>query len=69
MPAHAKEWEGLHKCMVVLFSGPDGIGDHRTTVVEQRYVGHGCMSPESSSDTEYLYRSAPVRSRNPASVL
>ena len=42
-------------------SGPDGIGDHRTRHVEQSYVGHGSMSPESSSDTQYLYRSAPVR--------
>ena len=42
-------------------SGPDGVGDHRTTVIEQQYVGHGSASPESSSDTQYLYRAAPVR--------
>lgn len=30
-------------------------------MADPSYVGHGFMSPESSSDTQYLYRSAPVR--------
>lgn len=48
-------------------AGPDGIGNHRTSVTEQRYVGHGSKSPESSSDTQYLCRSAPVS--NPPSLI
>lgn len=53
----------------ITFTGPDGVGDHRTTVVEQRYVGYGSMSPEASSDTQYLYRSAPVSRQPVYSVL
>ncbi|CAI8033033.1 Uncharacterized protein C4orf45 homolog [Geodia barretti] len=53
--------EGLTKPKgAVLFTGPDGVGNHRTTVADPRYVGHGFTSPESSSDTQYLYRSAPT---------
>ena len=42
-------------------AGPDGIGDFRVRVEEQQFIGHGSMSPEASSDTQYLYRAAQVR--------
>ena len=29
-------------------------------MADPRYVGHGSTSPESSSDTQYLYRAPPV---------
>eukprot|EP00118_Oscarella_pearsei_P026128 m.309452 g.309452 ORF g.309452 m.309452 type:complete len:147 (+) comp46538_c0_seq1:78-518(+) len=43
----------------VLFTGPDGIGDFHAKVEEQRYVGIGTMSPEGTSDVNYLCRPAP----------
>ena len=42
------------------YTGPDGTGDFKVNIEEQFSVGHGSMSPEASSDTEYLYRAAPV---------
>ena len=41
-------------------TGPDGNGDFKVHVEEQRFIGHGNMSPEASGDTNYLYRAAPV---------
>ena len=41
-------------------TGPDGNGDFKVRVEEQRFIGHGSMSPEASGDTNYLYRAAPV---------
>ena len=41
-------------------TGPDGVGDYNVHVEEQFFVGYGSMSPEASSDTQYLYRAAPV---------
>ena len=46
-----------------MHTGPDGIGDFKVRVKEPSYIGHGCMSPEASSDTKYLYRAAEVRTR------
>lgn len=41
----------------VLFTGPDGIRDHDTAVLDPNtYVGIGTMSPEGSSDLNYLWR-------------
>ncbi|XP_022802728.1 uncharacterized protein C4orf45 homolog isoform X2 [Stylophora pistillata] len=41
----------------VLFTGPDGIRDHDTTVLDPNtYVGIGTMSPEGTSDLNYLWR-------------
>lgn len=37
--------------------GPDGIRDHRVAVDEEhRYVGEGSMSPEGTSELDYLWR-------------
>ncbi|KAL4239403.1 hypothetical protein ACF0H5_000219 [Mactra antiquata] len=48
-------WKGR-----VLYTGPDGICDHRVTVEpEHRYVGIGTMSEEGTSETDYLWRAAP----------
>ena len=39
------------------FSGPDAIRDHQVAVDdEHRYVGEGTMSPEGTSEVEYLWR-------------
>ncbi|XP_068707284.1 protein SPMIP2-like isoform X1 [Montipora foliosa] len=41
----------------VLFTGPDGIRDHQATVLNPNtYVGIGTMSPEGTSDLNYLWR-------------
>ncbi|XP_073239186.1 uncharacterized protein [Porites lutea] len=41
----------------VLFTGPDGIRDHQATVLDPNtYVGIGTMSPEGTSDLNYLWR-------------
>lgn len=42
--------------------GPDGIRDHDTAVLDPNtYVGIGTMSPEGSSDLNYLWRPSKVR--------
>lgn len=41
----------------VLFTGPDGIRDHQASVLDPNtYVGIGTMSPEGTSDLNYLWR-------------
>lgn len=42
----------------VLFTGPDGLRDHRVKVEEQCFVGNTTKSPEASGDLRYLYRAA-----------
>lgn len=44
----------------VLFTGPDGIGDHRVQVEEQRYIGHTTASPEATADLHYIVRAPKV---------
>ena len=41
-------------------SGPDGVGDYSVHIEEQRYIGHGTMSPEGTADVQYLCRAAKV---------
>ena len=41
--------------------GPDGITDHQVTVIDRKYVGIGTMSPEGTSDLNYLWRATKVR--------
>lgn len=45
----------------VLFTGPDGLGDHRTKVLDPSYVGHTTRSPADTADVEYLFRPYKVR--------
>lgn len=42
----------------VLFTGPDGLRDHRVKVEDQCFVGNTTKSPEASGDLRYLYRAA-----------
>lgn len=50
----SEPWKGR-----VLFTGPDMIGDHRVTVQqEHRQIGIGTMSPEGTSETDYLWRAS-----------
>ena len=48
---------GVHLSSV----GPDGITDHQVTVIDRKYVGIGTMSPEGTSDLNYLWRATKVR--------
>ncbi|KAK6298570.1 hypothetical protein J4Q44_G00316250 [Coregonus suidteri] len=44
----------------MLFTGPDGIGDYRARLIDfPRYIGDGPLSPEGTSDLNYLCRPAP----------
>ncbi|XP_039258360.1 protein SPMIP2-like [Styela clava] len=45
----------------MLFTGPDGIRNQWVSVAadHNRYVGIGTMSPEGTSDLDYLYRPSP----------
>uniref|UniRef100_A0A8C2ZB26 Uncharacterized protein n=2 Tax=Cyclopterus lumpus TaxID=8103 RepID=A0A8C2ZB26_CYCLU len=44
----------------MLFTGPDGIGDHRPRLnYSPRYVGAGVSSPEATGDLGYLCQAAP----------
>jgi len=52
----------------VLFTGPDGIRDHHTSVNgEHRYVGEGAMSVEGSSEVDYLWRARQMPHPRPKS--
>lgn len=43
------------------FTGPDGIRDHQASVLDPNtYVGIGTMSPEGTSDLNYLWRPSKV---------
>ena len=48
----------------VIFTGPDGIRQHRVKVKEepwrQRYVGRSAASPEATGDMYYLVRASKV---------
>ena len=49
----------------MLFTGPDGIRDHRQrVVVDYRYIGEGTISPEGSCESGYLWRS-PANTPHP----
>ena len=53
----------------VLFTGPDGVRDHRVNVLEPaRYIGIGVMSPEGTSELSYLWRAA-VTTKHPLSKM
>ena len=42
-------------------TGPDGIRDHQASVLDPNtYVGIGTMSPEGTSDLNYLWRPSRV---------
>ncbi|KAF4104967.1 uncharacterized protein C4orf45 [Onychostoma macrolepis] len=44
----------------ILFTGPDGIGDFRPRLdYFPRSIGIGPLSPDATSDLNYLFRSAP----------
>ncbi|XP_020358162.1 uncharacterized protein C4orf45 [Oncorhynchus kisutch] len=44
----------------MLFTGPDGIGDYKARLIDfPRYIGVGPLSPEGTSDLNYLCRPAP----------
>lgn len=48
---------------IILFYniGPDGIQDHQATVLDPNtYVGIGTMSPEGTSNLNYLWRPSRV---------
>ncbi|XP_001631797.2 uncharacterized protein C4orf45 [Nematostella vectensis] len=42
----------------ILFTGPDGISDQQVSIIDPTYVGIGTMSPEGTSDLNYLWRPA-----------
>ena len=48
----------------VIFTGPDGVGDHRMThrmtAEDQLFVGHTTASPEATGDVRYLIRAPEV---------
>lgn len=44
-------------CVLCYNIGPDGIRDHQATVLDPNtYVGIGTMSPEGTSNLNYLWR-------------
>ena len=48
----------------LIYTGPDGIGDHKVTVLPTRYVGHTTASPEHTGDVNYICRPAQVTQNN-----
>lgn len=51
--------KGTPKSGRVLFTGPDGVRDHSTDVLQPaRYIGIGVMSPEGTSELSYLWRAS-----------
>ncbi|XP_028408396.1 uncharacterized protein C4orf45-like [Dendronephthya gigantea] len=42
----------------VLFTGPDAIKDHKTKILNATATGIGTLSPEGTSDLEYVLRAA-----------
>nr|XP_021150739.1 uncharacterized protein C4orf45 homolog isoform X2 [Columba livia] len=62
LPPRALAREALVEARVV-FSGPDGIRDHRTRKPEHtHYIGATSPSIEGTSDVNYLWRPAPCLS-------
>ena len=48
--------------MHLILTGPDGIRDHQASVLDPNtYVGIGTMSPEGTSDLNYLWRPSRVQ--------
>ncbi len=47
----------------VVFTGPDGVGDHRVFVEAQQYTGHTTSpwSPEATGDLNYIGRAPQAR--------
>ena len=55
-------WTRWYLSLFFCLKGPDGIRDHDTAVLDPNtYVGIGTMSPEGSSDLNYLWRPSKVR--------
>ena len=52
---HQKEPSGQ-----VIFTGPDGIGDHKTTVKDPTFVGHVVPSPETTGNLDYICKGPKV---------
>lgn len=48
--------ESVKPAGAVVFTGPDGLANHRTSVLEPGYVGHSDKSRESTGNVEYLWR-------------
>ena len=46
--------------MLLFFLGPDAIGDHKTKILNARATGIGTLSPEGTSDLDYILRAARV---------
>lgn len=42
------------------YLGPDAIGDHKTKILNARATGIGTLSPEGTSDLDYVLRAARV---------
>ncbi|XP_067104410.1 protein SPMIP2 [Osmerus mordax] len=43
----------------MLFTGPDGIGDYQTRFIDfPQHIGISPMSPEATSDVNYLFRAS-----------
>ncbi|KAK3738056.1 hypothetical protein QZH41_012927, partial [Actinostola sp. cb2023] len=40
----------------VVFTGPDAITNQKVNILEPTYVGIGTMSPEGTSNSDYLWR-------------
>ena len=53
----------------ITFTGPDGVGDYRVTVLDPKYVGHTVASPEATADLKYIGRAPEARNHNVASVV
>ena len=53
----------------VIFTGPDGVGDHRVTVQDPQYIGHTVTSPEATADLKYIGRAPEARNHNVVSAL
>ena len=47
----------------VVFTGPDGLSDYRTTLLEPGYIGHTERSPDATGKVDYLWRPCKVRNR------
>jgi hypothetical protein len=52
--------KGYVKIHFFIFQGPDGIGDHKTKILNAQATGIGTLSPEGTSDLDYILRAARV---------
>lgn len=54
---HSEDIENPPHKGEVIFTGPDGVGDHRVTVMDShQYVGGVTASPEATGDVKYMCR-------------